>query len=72
MVDRRHSPRVGYGDLYPVTTLGGSPPVAVPMTGGVGMNRRSCGVLASLLLPRPASQENEQQDVRGGGAAGSS
>jgi voltage-gated potassium channel len=47
---------VGYGDFYPVTTLGRMVGVAV-MFAGVGIIGALASILASLLVPPPKTEE---------------
>jgi voltage-gated potassium channel len=52
---------VGYGDEYPVTTLGRITAVSV-MFAGVGIIGALASILASILVP-PPSQEEQDQDA---------
>ncbi len=53
---------VGYGDLYPVTKLGRITAVAV-MACGVGIIGALASILASVLVPQPASEEERAADA---------
>jgi len=53
---------VGYGDFFPVTTLGRITGLAV-MVSGVGIIGALASILASLLVPQPASQEERAADA---------
>ena len=56
---------VGYGDQFPVTTLGRTVGVFV-MFAGVGIIGSLASILASVLVPQPGSDEKDQS---GQGAA---
>jgi voltage-gated potassium channel len=53
---------VGYGDEYPVTTMGRLITTLV-MFAGVGIIGALASILASILVPPPATQEEKDQDA---------
>jgi len=53
---------VGDGDFFPVTTLGRITGLAV-MVSGIGIIGALASILASLLVPQPASQEERGADA---------
>ncbi len=53
---------VGYGDEYPITTLGRITAVLV-MFAGVGIIGALASILASILVPPPATQEERDADA---------
>ena len=53
---------VGYGDEYPVTALGRLTATLV-MFAGVGIIGALASILASILVPPPATQEEKDQDA---------
>ena len=55
---------VGYGDEYPVTTLGRITAVLV-MVAGVGIIGALASILASILVPPPASTDDDDPGGRG-------
>jgi voltage-gated potassium channel len=59
---------VGYGDKYPVTTLGRLTGVAVMIT-GVGIIGALASILASILVPPPKPAEADAPAPAGSGAA---
>ncbi len=59
---------VGYGDRFPVTTLGRLTGIAV-MFAGVGIIGALASILASLLVPPPKPSAEETEPETGGGTA---
>jgi voltage-gated potassium channel len=61
---------VGYGDFYPVTTLGRLTGVAVMFT-GVGIIGALASILASILVPPPKTDEKDAPPAPAGSASAS-